>query len=210
MKKNSILLLFIPVIGIVSCSEKEKAGIAGELKTWHNVTLTFNGPETSEYDTINPFTDYFFNTEFSNGDQTLLIPGYFAADGNAGESSAREGNKWRVHFCPPAEGDWNYKVIFLKGRNAAVSGNGEECSINGETGTIKVAATDKASPDFRAKGRLKYTGGRYLIHSGTGEAFLKGGTDSPENLLGYADFDGTYYGGNNVARAGEATPHKSL
>lgn len=202
--------IFIFLSFLAGCKKNENVSITGEFKTWHNITLTFSGPQASEYDTINPFTDYLFNAEFSNGNEKLFIPGYFAADGNAGETSAKEGNKWRVHFCPPSEGEWTYKVVFLKGKNAAVNGKGEECFINGETGTIMVTATDKAAPDFRSKGRLKYTGGSYLVHAGTGEAFLKGGTDSPENLLGYADFDGTYYGGNNVARAGEAMPHKSL
>jgi hypothetical protein len=40
-------------------------------------------------------------------------------------------------------------------------------------------------------GHLEYTGERYLRFSGTDEPFLKGGADSPENLLGYIDFDDT-------------------
>ena len=32
--------------------------ISGELKKWHKVTITFDGPNVKETDTKNPFTDY--------------------------------------------------------------------------------------------------------------------------------------------------------
>jgi hypothetical protein len=48
------------------------------------------------------------------------------------------------------------------------------------------------------------------MHAGTGEFFLKGGADSPENFLGYREFDGTYYGGNNRQRSGEDSPNSGL
>jgi len=35
--------------------------ITGELKTWHKVTLTFDGPQVSENDDFNPFMQYRFN-----------------------------------------------------------------------------------------------------------------------------------------------------
>ena len=54
-----------------------------------------------------------------------------------------------------------------------------------------MAATNKAAPDFRARGRLEYVGGHYLRFAGSGEYFLKVGTDSPETLLAYAEFDDT-------------------
>jgi hypothetical protein len=77
-------------------------GITGELKRWHKVTLTLDGPSASEAGTPNPFMDYRMNVTFSNtvSGLTYLVPGYFAADGNASETSATSGNKWRAHlFC---------------------------------------------------------------------------------------------------------------
>jgi len=198
---------------LFSCDYSPSVQITGEMKEWHNLTFTFTGPETSEYDTINPFTDYRLNVEFTSGDRKLVIPGYFAADGNAAETSARKGNKWRVHFCPPSEGTWNYSVSFLKGKNIAVTDDpseGEKCFMDGVNGEFTVDKTDKTGNDFRAKGRVRYDGTRYLKHAGTGEKFLKGGADSPENFLGYREFDGTYYGGNNQTRSGEAVPNKGL
>jgi hypothetical protein len=50
---------------------------------------------------------------------------------------------------------------------------------------------------------LKYVGKRYLQFAETGEYFLKGGADSPENFLGYADFDDTFDSGS-LKRQGEA------
>ncbi|HAX93119.1 MAG TPA: hypothetical protein DCY25_04075, partial [Bacteroidales bacterium] len=197
----------------INCTRRPDVEIGGDMKVWHKITFTFAGPATSEYDTVNPFTDYRLDVEFSNGNQKIIVPGYFAADGNAAETSARSGNKWRAHFCPPSAGAWNYNVTFLKGKNIAIiddPGKGEKLFMDGKSGTFEIAETDKSAPDFRAKGRLQYDGTRYLKHAGTGEVFLKGGADSPENFLGYREFDGTYYGGTNKARSGEAAPNSGL
>ncbi|MEX0981925.1 MAG: DUF5060 domain-containing protein, partial [Bacteroidales bacterium] len=40
--------------------------ITGELKKWHKVTLTFDGPETSESDEFNPFMNYRLNVVFAH------------------------------------------------------------------------------------------------------------------------------------------------
>lgn len=210
---KSLLLWVTGIFAGYSGQGVEKVDISGEMKTWHTVTFTFSGPETSEYDTINPFTDYRLDVEFAHGDTRYLVPGYFAADGQAAETSAREGDKWRVHFCPPFAGAWDYKVTFLRGRNIAVAGQGgygEKCFMDGFSGTFKVGEPDGAAPGFRAKGRLVYDGTHFLKYAGTGEVFLKGGADSPENFLGYKDFDGTWYGGNNMIRIGEAVPNSGL
>ena len=79
--------------------------IGGELRKWHRITLTFDGPFTSEQAEVNPFMDYRLRVEFRNGDHTLIVPGYYAADGNAGETGADSGNKWRVRFSPDREGE---------------------------------------------------------------------------------------------------------
>lgn len=196
-----------------SCKKTGDVQISGGLKQWHTVTLTFEGPESGEYDTLNPFTDYRLDAEFTNGTSSFVVPGYFAADGNAAETSANSGNKWRVKFCPPAPGEWTYRVSFAKGRNIAISDNtGSALKLypDGVTGTLEISGTDDNTPGFLSKGRLKYDGTRYLKHEGTDEIFLKGGADSPENFLAYREFDGTYYGGNNKARSGEADPNQGL
>ena len=170
--------------------------IQGELKKWHKITLTFDGPKTSENNSYNPFLNYRLNVTFRSAGNTYLVPGYFAADGNAAESSATEGNKWRVHFTPDETGEWHYEVSFRQGTNAAVSDHaltGESAGyMDGIRGTFQVAATDKSGRDLRGKGRLSYVGQPYLQFEETGEYFIKVGADAPENLLAYADFDGDF------------------
>ena len=170
-----------------------------QLKKWHKVTLTFKGPETSERAEYNPFLNYRLNVAFSHNEtgSRYVVPGYFAADGNAANTSAKSGNKWRVHFAPGQEGEWNYEVSFRKGLYSAVSSDvetGESAGyMDGEEGSFVVGPTDKTGRDFRGKGRLQYVNEPYLRFAETGEYFLKSGADAPENLLAYADFDGTFH-----------------
>ena len=166
--------------------------VSGELKTWHRVTVSFAGPTTSETATPNPFLNYRLDVTFTHGDQMFVVPGYFAADGNAAESSASEGNIWRAHFMPNAEGEWRYTASFRTGENVAISTDsnaGEPTAFDGATGTFVVTATDKQPPDARGNGALQYVGEHYLQFSETGTYFLKGGADSPENFLAYYEFD---------------------
>ncbi len=180
-------------------SEDTAVSIHGELKKWHKVSLTFDGPLSSEKKAYNPFMNYRFNVTFSHAasGKTYMVPGYFAADGFAGETSATEGNKWRVHFAPDEIGEWTYDVDFRKGNWVAVSSKktaGVSAGyMDGAKGKFTITNTDKKGKDFRAKGRLQYVGERYLKFAETGEYFLKQGPDAPENFLSYVDFDGTFH-----------------
>lgn len=189
------------------------AELSGELKQWHKVTLTFDGEFAHETNQApNPFTDYRFTVQFrhESGSPTYLVPGYFAADGKAAETSAESGNKWRAHLSPDKPGKWSWRAKFEKGRGVAIdnSAPGERVGpIDGAVGTFEVSATDKKGRDFRGKGRLQYVGKRYLQFAGTKEYFLKAGPDSPENLLAFVDFDGTSSRKKKgEARPGEAAP----
>lgn len=184
--------------------------IAGELRQWHKVTLTLAGPHARERDSApNPFTDYRFDVTFTHesGDPSYIVPGYFAADGNAANSSADAGTAWRAHLSPDKPGRWTYRVSFTRGQQAAMNGGGTSLArFDGRTGEFTIAPTDKAGRDFRAHGRLRYVGGHYLRYAGSGGYFLKAGADSPETLLAYHDFDGTEPGRARTARPGEAAP----
>ena len=73
-------------LGVGVWSQAVSAGqISGELKTWHKVTLTFDGPETSETADPNPFLYYRLNVTFKHqgSSKSYLVPGYYAADGDA-------------------------------------------------------------------------------------------------------------------------------
>ena len=190
--------------------------ITGELKQWHKVTLTLDGPFGHERDGkgSNPFTDYRMTVTFTHesGSPKYAVPGYFAADGNAANTSAESGTKWRAHLSPDKPGRWSYAVSFVKGANVAVSdAQGEAMKpFDGKGGSFEVTATDKSGRDFRARGRLQYVGKHHLQFAGTREYFLKAGPDAPETLLAYEDFDGTVPSRSDVQRQGEAKPKKVL
>lgn len=212
MNIKTILFVF-SIFLLYACNEKDIVIVKGELQTWHKVTLEVTGPGVDEMTFPNPFLNYRLEVIFSNGEQFYTVPGYFAADGIAGQSGAVSGNCWKVHFCPNREGNWKYRVSFREGENIAVSndpGFGEALEADGYEGEINITESDKKGKDFRSRGRLIVDGGHYLRYEGSGEAFLKGGADSPENFLGYRDFDGTYYGGNAKQRKGEDAPNQGL
>jgi hypothetical protein len=171
--------------------------VSGELKQWHKVTLTLAGPFARERDASpNPFLDFRLTVTFSHesGTPRYDVPGYFAADGDAAESSADAGDSWRAHLAPDKPGRWSYRVSFVRGARAAVDPEAAAApvrGVDGLTGSFEVAPSDKAGRDFRARGRLDYVGRHYLRFAGSGESFLKAGADAPETLLAYADFDGT-------------------
>lgn len=177
--------------------------VSGELKQWHKVTLTLDGPFAHEKDSQpNAFTDFALNVTFTHqsGSPNLKVPGYFAADGDAANSSAESGTKWRAHLSPDKAGTWNYTVSFARGKHAALDGGGEALKpYDGVKGSFEIAPTDKSGRDFRAYGRLQYVGKRYLQFAGSQEYFFKAGPDSPETLLAYADFDNTT--GGKIAKA---------
>lgn len=174
-----------------------EASISGELKKWHKVTFSWNGPTSSETAGTNPFSDYRVDVTFVHADsgKSYLVPGYFAADGNAAETSADSGNVWRAHFSPDEIGEWNYSVSFRTGADVAVNAfptAGTSAGFfDGDSGIFTISATDKIGRDFRSKGRLRYVGKHHLQFAETGEYFLKVGPDAPENLLAYEDFDDT-------------------
>ena len=183
------LLLFI----LFQAIGQNSASITGELRKWHKVNLEFTGPNTSETANPNPFTDYRLNVTFTNGNTTYVVPGYYAADGNAEESSAQSGNKWMVHFAPDRIGTWNYTASFRQGNDIATSLSTNAGSsagfMDGATGSFNILATNKTGRDHRGKGRLNYVGEHYLQYAETGEYFVKMGADAPENTLAYEDFD---------------------
>ncbi len=170
--------------------------VSGELKQWHKVTLTLNGPFAHELDKEpNAFTDYNMMVNFmhESGSPSYDVPGYFTADGNASESSADAGTQWRAHLSPDKDGKWTYTVNLKKGKHAAQNFSGEEMDMySGITGEFTVEKTDKSGRDFRSQGRLEYVGSHYLQYQGSKNYFLKAGADAPETLLAYEDFDATY------------------
>lgn len=172
--------------------------VKGELQKWHKVTLVCTGPDTHEQATPNPFRDFRLNVTFEHpqSGKRYLVPGYYAADGDAANSSADRGNQWHVHFSPDETGTWTYEISFRAENFIAASEKADlgrsAGFVDGSRGTFEIAPTNKTGRDFRAHGRLQYVGQHYLRFAETGRYFLKCGADAPENLLAYADFDGDF------------------
>lgn len=195
MTLHRACLLLVPLL-FAACASPPSGTVEGELKRWHPLTITFDGPRARETGTPNPFRDFRLSVTFSHGASSIerTVPGYFAADGNAAETSANAGSKWRVHFTPPKTGAWRYEVSFRSGSDVALTLDptaGSPTAFDGATGTFKIASSEKTGRGHRGKGMLRYIGERYLRFD-DGTYFVKGGADSPENLLAYADFDSTY------------------
>lgn len=186
--------------------------VTGELKCWHKITLTQQGPFAHERDnTPNPFTDHRMDVTFTHDDGTRYrVPGHFAADGRASETSAESGISWRAHFAPDRPGNWTWQIQFHTGDQVALFKDKPGTPLtpfDGVRGEFQVTPSDKAGKDFRAHGRLEYVGKRYLKHAGSGKYFLKAGADAPETLLAYADFDNTVAGKPKKAPLKSWQPH---
>ncbi|SNR65815.1 Putative collagen-binding domain of a collagenase [Lutibacter agarilyticus] len=195
LKMNKVILIIVLCIMSQSIfSQNFNTEVKGVLKKWHKVTLNFEGKELSENDEDNPFLNYRLNVTFKNKNKIYVIPGFYAADGNASESSAKGGKVWQVRFSPDEAGLWTYEVSFRRGKNIAINNKpdaGVTSDFDGATGSFTVKDSDASGSNFQTKGRLKYADSRYLYYSETNKPFLKGGTDSPENFLGYYEFDQT-------------------
>lgn len=182
-----------------SASPTGQVRIEGDLLQWHNVVLSAVGPFANERDIApNPFTDYRMDVVFTHvsGGRIYRVPGYFAADGEASETGADSGNTWRAHLSPDRPGRWTYEITFVQGPGVATADGSAAVGtpvpmLDRARGSFVVAPTNKAGRDFRARGRLEDVGRHHLRFAGTGEPFFKAGPDSPETLLGTADFDGT-------------------
>lgn len=198
---RSIFFLCGLVTVLWGCSKNPKQRqyvLEGSLRKWQPITITFDGPQTSERDDRNPFLDYSLVVNFVNGDNSYTVNGYFAADGNAADSSADSGDKWQVKFSPDKEGVWEFTAYLMEGKDIAVTQYSlpkENDKIWNISGSFQIQPVDSLAKGFYKTGRLVYNGSRYLIESETQKAFLKNGVGSPETFLAFHEFDATYDNG---------------
>jgi len=199
--KPLFILLFALFFVFSACKEKEKIQnyvLDGTKKKWQPITLTFDGPQVSERDSINPFKNYALLVNFHSGKDSYKVHGYFTADGEAAETSAENGNKWQVKFAPNTEGKWEFEAYLAEGTDIGISQNPlkeKKKSLWKSSGSFEIAPPDSSATGFYSTGKLGYTGKHYLEESETGKPFLKNGVGSPENFLAYHEFDGTFDNG---------------
>ena len=140
--------------------------IGGELRQWHKVTLTLDGPQAEETGSDpNPFLDYRMTVTFAHesGVPTYTFPATSPPTGTPPTRPRRAGNKWRAHLAPDKTGRWDWRISFVRGKDVAVERRCRRrpagAPLDGLKGSFQVAPTDKNAPDFRARGRLHYVGG---------------------------------------------------
>ncbi len=184
------------VVSVQVVPEGAGGPLFGSLIALQPLHIDFTGPALSEQAEPNPFLDYRLDVEFEHAASgtSLLVPGFYAADGDAGETSADAGSIWRVRFRPELAGAWDYRASFRTGTEIAISSladDGTPLAFDGFAGSFAVSAVDPQAPGFLADGFLRDVGEHYWRFSESGRPFLKGGADSPENLLGYTQFDQT-------------------
>lgn len=201
---NCVVLGGVLLVNLSSCNidkDSKNYELTGTLKKWEPITLTFEGPQTSEMDSINPFLDKCLLVNFSNVNDSYSVHGYFAADGDAANSSADSGNKWQVKFSPDKAGPWKFDAYLMEGKDIAVKQftlPKKNESVWNITGSFEVQAVDSTAVGFYKTGKLAYVGKHYLEEIETGKAFLKNGVGSPETFLAYYEFDGTFKKGGAV------------
>ena len=194
VNKLSLRLLFfgITLILITGCMNTQQS--MKQLERWHTLTLSFKGPDTSETASLNPFTDYRLLVHFSHNGQEKVIRGFYSADGNAANTGADSGNVWQVRFTPDQIGQWSYKAYLYQGENVVLEDAidaGKRIQLANSAGAFQVTRSKATSPSFARLGTL-YTDGRYYKTADQDQVWLKGGTNSPENLLAFNEFDQTY------------------
>lgn len=221
-------VLFVLTICFLQCDALKCCGQTPVSVPYYHAlqtySRTFQGPDTSEQATPNPFTDYRLLVTFTRSEkgkivETKVIRGHYAADGDAAETGADSGNRWRVRFTPERSGRWDYKAELRRGKLIAIDEDpnaGEVVKLNSDSGVFSAGTDFETSAhgdriDFRNRGRIVIDGTyfRFMNNGKLGERWLKAGADSPENLLAYIDFDGTYRT-SDKARDGESKPSDSL
>ncbi|MBI2424281.1 MAG: DUF5060 domain-containing protein [Candidatus Hydrogenedentes bacterium] len=181
---NQTLKLFAQAVS----AQRASTDALGPWPKWMPQNLDFAGPPAQADATApNPFLDYRLQvTVTAPSGATHNVPGFYAGDGKGGNA----GGVWRAIVAPDETGTWQYTVSFREGAGVAVqleADAGTPCHFDAAQGSFTVVAQDRPAPGFYALGRLEYVGGHYLKFR-DGGYWIKGGTDSPEDLLAYTGF----------------------
>ncbi|MGE0144646.1 MAG: DUF5060 domain-containing protein [Planctomycetota bacterium] len=137
----------------------------------------------------NPFLDYRFHAVMvSPSGRVFQVPGFYAADGFGGDRGA----VWKLRFTPDEPGGWGFIIQFERGNRLNIQPTtvaGTPVFPHGFPFFFHVGPRRSTATGFYAKGPIDVRDGHHLRHR-DGSYFLKTGTNSPENFLGYAGFDG--------------------
>ena len=195
------------------------AAVSGELRQWHKVTLTFTGPQASETDsTPNPFTDYRMSVTFTHetGWPRYKVPGYFAADGDAANTSASPATSG-ARICRRTRPAVGTGGILRRAPGVAVTPARDRAGGRAGRRRHRIVRGRRVQQD---RTRLSRQGPAAVRRQasppicGIRRVLPQGGPDSPETLLAYEDFDNTAHTQEAIhttrrtSRIGRAaTPH---
>ena len=188
-----LLIIFVTLIYIYKDSQlgnKSTDATIATFQKWDEITLEFTGSHQAlnqNSSNPNPFLDYRLTVTFTNAGKSYTVPGYFVGDGNGGS-----GTKWRAHFSADKEGTWSYYTTLYNGSNVAVNGGGNIVGISPSNGSFNITGNSNQGGFYQWCGRLGYVGKHYLRCLDTGQYWIKGGTNSPENFLKGAETDAGY------------------
>jgi len=192
--------------------------LEGPRRVWHTLTLSFatvvDTHESLHPPGANPFLDFRLDVTFSHAASgtSLVVPGFYAADGRAADTSAAAGNVWQAHFTPDRAGVWEWSAAFRRGPgialDAQLAGSTADARVDGSFGTFHVAPADPQAPGLLGLGRLTHAGERYLHFAQGGARFLKSGAGGPENLLAYFEIDGTLGDPGSLCLAAPTNPER--
>lgn len=145
------------------------------------------------------FTDFRMDlhVEADTG-ETFIVPGYFAGESYADFDGEGLYPQWHAKFRPSKAGAYTVTSAFCAGELRAIAE--EPCTdFSGYSKTIEI--TEVRRP--LTQGPTRY------LQRPDGSVFLKTGAGSPENILAYADIDGTYSaGGIGFPALGEDQLHE--
>jgi len=206
-----IFITIILIIPLFTPQLMAQVNLHGDARVWHRLSLDITGPQVKEE--ASSFRDFRVDVTFTHlkSKRSLIIPAYFAADGNAAHSGADSGNIWRVNFTADRAGEWQWHVSFRRGKDVAVAGNLNAgisyVPYDGKSGSFIVHKNRLKDNSFAAKGRITLGDSHYTKHA-NGDLFFKTGAGSPENIFAYAGFDGTKdFGGTHFPGLGENQLH---
>lgn len=186
--KTIINLLSIALLSIPTIAQAYEIKSTG--KVFERVTLSLEGPELDERGAVNPFADMRLDWIITKGEKEWVVPGYFAACGDAADTGCTSGTIWRAHFIPSERGEHHWKIRFRTGTDIAIRNPlGQTVDGDGQEGRFSIDV--RSSDPIKSRGLLTYTGEQYYRYAGDNTPFFKFGPDAPENMLAYSGFDAT-------------------
>ncbi|MFW5941324.1 MAG: DUF5060 domain-containing protein [Chloroflexota bacterium] len=170
--------LGIPAADFVEPRQEKELGQLGSFAQWSKVEIPLHGPKANARDEAqNPFQIRVDVTFTGPIGQSLTVPAFYNGDGQGGDA----GSVWTVRFAPDAPGDWQFSTASSHPQLAGYHG---AFQVTEPTGCRPYRPG--GLPDLTCSGFLRDAQGQHYLRFSSGDFWLKGGIDDPENFLGAA------------------------